>query len=183
VSITGKGGGRWSALPLFSFQAPLLLALAACGSGGEAAERGSADLRTGGAIVSIPVSDSLDLRLEFPERVSQGEPIRITLRIENVSGAPLDLYLRGREIAFDLVVADEDGQEMWRRLKDAVIPAILRIETMEAGGVLELTHEWDQRSDAGDPVAPGEYLVRGELLTETEPLSPAVGRLRIEPRE
>jgi hypothetical protein len=183
VSITGKGGGRWSALPLFSFQALLLLALAACGSGGEAAEGGSADLRTGGSIVSAPVSDSLDLRLEFPEQVPQGEPIRITLRIENVSGAPLDLYLRGREVAFDLVVAAEDGQEVWRRLQDAVIPAILRIETLEVSEVLELMHEWDQRSDAGDPVAPGEYLVRGELLTETEPLSPAVGRLRIEPRE
>jgi hypothetical protein len=179
MSIPGKGGGRRFALSLFSFRAAFVLALAACGSGGEAANGGSADLRSMEAEVSAPVPDSLDLRLEFPARVPEGAPIRITLRIENVSGEPMDLYLRGREIAFDLVVTTVDGREVWRRLEDAVIPAILRIETMEAGGVLELMHVWDQRSNDGDPVPPGEYSVWGELLTETEPLSTAIERLRL----
>lgn len=121
------------------------------------------------------VSDSLRLWLELPEQVSAGEPVPVTFRVENISDGPLDLYLTGRPIAFDLIVEDEGGTVVWRRLEDQVIPAILRIETLAPGERLELDDTWDQRSNAGEPVAPGAYTVRGELLTEQEPLvTPAV---------
>jgi hypothetical protein len=126
-------------------------------------------------------ADTLRLRIQAPEVVAPGERVPMTLRVENLSGGALDLYLRGRTIAFDLVVTRPDGSIVWRRLEGAVVPAILRIETLGADGVLELNDSWDQRSDTGARVPPGDYLVRGELLTEGEPLATPETLLRIEP--
>lgn len=104
----------------------------------------------------------------------------VTLRAENVSGESLDLYLQGRTIAFDVVVTDADGSVVWRRLEGEVIPAILRIETLEPGATLELEAHWDQRSNIGQPVAPGRYTVHGEFLTEGDPLVTPAAPLWIE---
>lgn len=121
------------------------------------------------AVAATP-SDSLRLWLDIPAEVRAGEPVAITLRVENITERSLDLYLTGRTIAFDLAVTDEDGAVVWRRLGDEVIPAILRLETLEPGETLSLDDTWEQRSNDGEPVAPGTYTVRGEILTEEEPL-------------
>ena len=105
----------------------------------------------------------------------------MVLMVENVSERPVDLYLHGRPIAFDLTVADAEGETVWRRLHDAVIPVILRIETLAPGDTLTLEDTWDQRSIEGKPAAAGAYTVRGELLTEDEPLTAAEVPLRITP--
>lgn len=126
-------------------------------------------------------SDSLRLWLELPDMVRPGQSASMTLRVENVSDRPLDLYLRGRAIAFDLIVTDDRGTVVWRRLEGAVLPAILRIETLAAGESLELEDAWDQRSNEGGAVEPGSYTVRGELLTEGEPLTTPAVPLRITP--
>ena len=125
--------------------------------------------------------DSLHLTLGVPREALAGEPVPITLRVENVSGRALDLYLRGRTITFDIVVTDEAGREVWRRLEDEMIPAILRIDTLEPGATLELVEAWDQRSNLGEPVPPGHYRVHGELLTEEQPLLTPAEPLRIVP--
>jgi hypothetical protein len=123
----------------------------------------------------VATNDSLRLHLDVPHTVRVGEPVPIVFRIENARQQPLDLYLRGREIAFDIVISDRAGRVVWRRLAGEVIPAILRIETLGPGGVLTLEHLWDQRTGPGRTVPPGDYTVRAELLTENEPLhSPAV---------
>lgn len=127
----------------------------------------------------IPDSDSLRLHLELPEEVGEGVALPMTLRVENVLERHLDLYLTGRPIAFDLVVTDEEGGVVWRRLEGQVVPMVLRIETLAPGGVLELTGRWDQRSNAGDPVPPGVYTVRGEVLAEDGPLVTPARRVRI----
>lgn len=124
-------------------------------------------------------SDSLRLRLETPERVTAGEAVPMTLRAENVTDGPVELHLRGREIVFDLVVTRSDGTVAWRRLEGEVVPAILRLETLPAGEALVLEATWDQRANDGSPVAPGVYTVRGELLTEAEPLVTPTDTLRI----
>jgi hypothetical protein len=124
-------------------------------------------------------SDSLSLALMLPEKVVAGQNVAITLVVENVTDRALELYLRGRTIAFDLIVTAPDGAVVWRRLEDEVIPAIVRIETLPPGGRLELRGDWDQRTNAGLPVPSGEYQVRGELLTEQAPLLSASRRLHV----
>jgi hypothetical protein len=129
--------------------------------------------------VAAASHDSLRLSLELPAEVDAGEPVAFVFRVENVSGRTLDLYLRGRTIAFDVIVTRPDGAAVWRRLEGEIIPAILRIETLAPDEALELADTWLQRSDAGDAVPPGEYRVHAELLTESEPLRSAALPLRI----
>lgn len=166
-----------------------LAVLAACGAQPESGEsmppeqRPATEAVVPGETQEDPAqpapSDSLRLLLELPERVPPGRAVPITLVVENLTDRPLDLYLRGRTIAFDLTVRRADGGVVWRRLEDEVIPAILRIETLQPRGRLELRAEWDQRTNAGEPVPPGDYEVQGELLTEQDPLATPHVRLRV----
>jgi hypothetical protein len=131
--------------------------------------------------VAGATADSLRLETAVPAEVPARVPVPVTLRVENISGRTVELFLRGRVIAFDVVVRDESGAVVWRRLAREVIPAILRIETMAPGAVLELEAIWDQRSDAGQAVGPGAYRVHGELPGEGEPLVTPPVPLRIRP--
>lgn len=110
--------------------------------------------------------DSLRIQLDVPEVAPIGKPVPIVIRLENVGARPLDLYLRGRTIAFDIFISRADGQPVWQRLKDAIIPAIIQLKTLRPKEVLELKAEWDQRSNRGEPVGPGAYEVRGAVLTD-----------------
>jgi len=71
--------------------------------------------------LSPTVSDSLKLRLKLPEKVKAGVAVPMTLRAENLRQEPLDLYLTGRPIAFDIIVLDEEGRVAWRRLEGEII--------------------------------------------------------------
>jgi hypothetical protein len=124
--------------------------------------------------------DSLQLEIQAPARVVRGAAVAIVLRVANVSGRDLDLYLRGRTVAFDIVVMDDGGNTVWRRLDGDIIPAIIRLETLRAGNALELRDEWLQVTQHGEPAPAGTYLVRGELLTEGEPLLTDTVRLTLE---
>jgi hypothetical protein len=139
--------------------------------------------REAGTGPEAPHADSLRLALEAPDRVRPGEEVTLTLRVENVSGRPLDLYLRGRTIAFDLVVTDEAGDPVWSRLRGELIPAILRVEHLEPGGHLVLQDSWHLERDSGEPVPSGSYRILGLLLTEGEPLSTPTRTMVVEPRE
>jgi hypothetical protein len=70
---------------------------------------------------------------------------------------------------------------VWRRLLGATVSTILGIRTLEPGQSLELEDTWPQRTNAGKPVAPGEYMVSGSILTDREPLRTQATRLRITP--
>lgn len=141
----------------------------------------SAERPTPESRVSATTSDSLRLRIEVAPQVPAGEPVQIRLLVENVSARSLDLYLRGRTLAFDLVVSRADGTVVWRRLADEAIPAILRLETLSSGARLDLQDTWDQRTNAGQPVPDGAYLIRGEVLTEGPPLVTPDEPLRVGP--
>jgi len=130
-------------------------------------------------VVTDAAADSLRLDLDVPARVTAGDPVPMTLRVENVAERPVDLYLTGRTIAFDLIVEDEAGTVVWRRLHDQVVEQILRVEQLASGDTLVLEDTWNQRSNDGAPVAPGGYTVRAEVLTEDEPLVAGPEPLRI----
>lgn len=130
--------------------------------------------------VNGQAADSLRLDLELPAQARAGAELSITLRVRNVTNRPLDLTLRGRTIAFDIVVTRADGSTAWRRLQDEIIPAIIQLRTLAPGEAFALRTEWSQRTNTGELVGPGTYMVQGFLLTDSpQPLkSPAVA-LRI----
>ena len=110
--------------------------------------------------------DSFRLDLEVPVEARVGSAVRITLRVENLGDQPIDLYLRGRTIAFDVIVRRDSGEIVWRRLENAIIPAVLRIETLPPHGMLELHADWGLETTTGASVTPGTYAVQGVLVTE-----------------
>ncbi len=119
--------------------------------------------------------------LHAPETVPAGTAIPIAVRIENKSAEPLELYLRGREIAYDVLVTAPGGDVVWRRLEGEVVQAILRLEVLGPGQALEFRDSWDQRDNAGELVAPGVYTIRGAVLSDgSSTLESAAVALRID---
>lgn len=128
------------------------------------------------------VADSMTLELSLPSRVRAGESVEISLRATNHGVKPAPLYLRGRPPAFDIVVTDARGKVVWRRLHGAAISMVLQIRELAPGETLTFKDRWDQRTNGGAPVLPGEYHFTGRLLTDTDrPLETRPVVLRITP--
>jgi hypothetical protein len=130
--------------------------------------------------VSAVVPAFLRISIDVPAAVRVGETVPIALRLENLGDRPLDLYLRGRTIAFDVVVTRDDDVAVWRRLEGEIIPAIIQQVLLDAGETLELRTAWDQRTTAGLPVEPGRYFVQALLPTDaSDPLTSQVALLHV----
>lgn len=124
----------------------------------------------------------MTVELSIPDHVRAGEPVPLTLRATNHGMATATLYLRGRPAAFDVIVTDARGKVMWRRLQGATISMVLQVRELAPGESFELQGTWDQRTNAGARVPPGEYRLAGRLLTDTNrSLKTAPVRLRITP--
>lgn len=108
----------------------------------------------------------LQVLLSAPESARLGSIVPIVIRLENRGAAPLELYLRGRTVTYDILVRDATGQLVWRRLEGEIIPGMLQIRVLKSGEVLELSHSWDQRTDRGNPVEAGLYTMQGLVLTD-----------------
>ena len=132
------------------------------------------------ATTPVTLRDSLTFSLETPARATRGTPVPFVLRLVNVSSRRLTLYLRGREISFDLRVTGLGGALQWQRLAGRSIPAIIQVRELKPREVIRLTDVWDQRTATGDPVQPGEYQVQGLLLTDGEPLRTAPVQFRVD---
>ncbi len=71
---------------------------------------------------------------------------------------------------------------IWSRLRGQTMLGALRLFPLDAGKSLSFREVWDQRTDAGRPVTPGEYVVRGVVLTDDPGgLASAAVRLWISP--
>ena len=128
------------------------------------------------------VAESVTVVLSVPDHVRAGEPVPLALRATNRGAGPATLYLRGRPVAFDVIVTDAHGKVMWRRLRGATISMVLQVRELAPGESLELEDTWDQRTNAGVRVPPGEYRLTGRLLTDTDrALETPPVRLRITP--
>ena len=92
----------------------------------------------------------------------------ISLTVENDTPRTIDLYLRGRAPTFDVIVKRADGEIVWQRLENEIIPAIVSLRTLASAERLELTTVWDQRTGRGRSARTGEYTARGVLLLEGE---------------
>jgi Intracellular proteinase inhibitor len=118
----------------------------------------------------------LRFTIAAPPSVRAGESVRVTLRLTNTSAKPLTLYLTGRTVTFDVVVARPDGAIVWRRLEGKAGQQILQVKTLAPGEVFELKDTWSAA------LPPGDYTVQGVLPTDGEPLKTKPVRLRITPR-
>jgi hypothetical protein len=117
--------------------------------------------------------------ISIPSHVRQGEPVPVTLTLTNTSPQPITAYLTGRPTAFDVEVADNSGQVIWRRLAGETVPAILGVRTLAPGEALTFETTWPQRDQRGRPAAPGRYTLSGVLATDAEPLRSLPAELRI----
>lgn len=101
-----------------------------------------------------------------------GRPVSLSLVVEHPGPDALELFLQGRSATFDVEVRDAAGALVWRRLEGAVLQAILQLRVLWPGERFVLHASWDQRDQAGALVPPGEYRLRGFLLTDApEPLA------------
>jgi hypothetical protein len=121
------------------------------------------------------------LELDVPSEAPIDVPLALTLRLVNGSNHAVELTLRGRTIAFDVTVRRRSGAVVWRRLENAVIPAIARLEVLGPREVLTLRAVWDLSTSDGAPAPAGEYLVEGVLFTDGPDLRTPPTPLRLTP--
>jgi hypothetical protein len=99
----------------------------------------------------------------------------------NTRNHAVDLYLRGHEIVFDVIATSHDGKVVWRLLDYVMVPAILRLETLEPNASIELRASWPLETDTGAHVPPGVYTLVGVLLTDGPQLHTPSASLRVLP--
>jgi hypothetical protein len=119
--------------------------------------------------------DTLRFTVAVPDSVRRGEAVLVTLRLTNTGDERVTLYLTGRTITFDVVVAGSEGQVVWRRLDHVTTQQIVHVKALAPGETLEFQDRWH----AAAP--PGTYAVTGVIPTDREPLRTAPARLRIAP--
>jgi len=125
--------------------------------------------------------DSITFTVVAPHSVRRGKAVPITLRVTNTGAQPLNLYLTGRTITFDIIVTRADGQVVWRRLEHVTGQQIVQVKTLAPGERFELKDVWHQRTDAGTRVSPGDYTLTGVIPTDRQPLRTVPLPLRIKP--
>jgi Intracellular proteinase inhibitor len=143
---------------------------------------GAVDCSAGPPAAAPP--DSMRLEIVAPPEVPQGEPVPVSLRLTNTADRPITVYLQGRPTAFDIVVTNESGAVVWRRLEGQTITAILGIRTLHPNETITFDDVWPQRDARGRPVPPGTYSIIGLLPTDgPEPLRSPPARVRIRPNQ
>ena len=108
----------------------------------------------------------LRLTLKAPARARSGEPVPLVFTVTNVGRMPLTLQLLGRTPSADFRISDSRGRLVWSLLRGQTLLGALRLFPLDAGKSLSFREKWNQHTDAGRPVAPGKYLIRGVLLTD-----------------
>jgi hypothetical protein len=110
----------------------------------------------------------VQLQLLAPARAPQGEAVPFTLRIVNAGDRPATAYFQGRPPAFDLIVHDASGRQVWRRLEGAAVAMVLGVRELAPGESLDLGDVWRQTNSAGLLVPPGRYRLTGLVPGEPD---------------
>jgi hypothetical protein len=142
---------------------------------GGAALCGAALLVPGIVTAAPQRPDSLSFTVVAPHSVRRGEPVPILLRLTNTGVRTLNLYLTGRTITFDIIVARSDGQVVWRRLEHVTSQQIVQVKTLAPGETFEMKDVWKATVD------PGDYTLTGVIPTDGPPLRTTPAPLRIPP--
>jgi hypothetical protein len=129
----------------------------------------------------VTQQSQLRLTLEAPARARSGESVPLVFTVTNAGKVPLTLQLLGRTPTADFRILDSRERQVWSKLRGQTMLGALRLFPLDAGKSISFREVWNQSNDAGRRVAPGEYLIRGVLLTDDpEGLASPPARLRIE---
>ena len=90
----------------------------------------------------------------------------LVFTVTNTSAESVTLHLMGRTPAADFRIADAQGRTIWSRLRGQPVLGALRLYPLGAGEALVFRYVWPGRVESGSLVLPGDYLVRGVLLTD-----------------
>jgi flagellar hook assembly protein FlgD len=128
----------------------------------------------------VPVAEAFELVLRTPQTAyAAGETVPFEMVLRNRSGQTQTLtFLGGQD--FDIVVRDAAGAEVWRWSTGRVFTQQIRMESFAPGEERRFSATWDQRSDAGQRVAPGNYQATATTATRSVITSNTVS-FRIEP--
>jgi len=106
-------------------------------------------------------ASGIRIDLLAPARAHPGEPVPFTLHLSNAGDRPAPVYLQGRPPAFDLVVQDEVGRMVWRRLAGSTRLMVLGVRELGPGESLDFADAWSQQDQSGRQVPPGPYRLAG----------------------
>jgi hypothetical protein len=87
---------------------------------------------------------------------TQGEPVRLAITV--AAAERITLYYRTTQ-RYDIIIADSEGNEVWRWSKDKAFGEVLEEVSLEENETLAFNETWDQRDNDGQPVPPGDYRV------------------------
>ena len=90
----------------------------------------------------------------------------LVFSVTNAGKVVITLQLMGRVPSADFQVSDAQGRLVWSRLRGQTMMGALRLYPLDAGKSLSFRHTWDQRADTGRLAPPGDYTIRGVLLTD-----------------
>jgi hypothetical protein len=107
--------------------------------------------------------------------------VPLVFAVTNAGKVPVTLQLLGRIPSADFQVSDSRGRMVWTRLRGQTMLGALRLYPLNGGKTLTFREVWKQRGDDGKLVPPGEYLIRGVLLSDDpKGLASPPARIRIE---
>jgi Intracellular proteinase inhibitor len=101
--------------------------------------------------------------------------------VTNAGKVSVTLQLLGRTPTADFRISDSRDRPVWSLLRGQTMLGALRLYPLEAGKSLTFRQVWNQHADTGVLVPPGEYQIRGVLLTDDpKGLASPPARLRLE---
>jgi hypothetical protein len=115
---------------------------------------------------SLAITGSFNISSDDYTNTLGGCLMPLVYTVTNAGKAPLTLQLLGRTPSADFRISDSRGRLVWSQLRGQTLHGALRLFPLDAGKSLSFRERWNQSTDAGRPAAPGEYLVRGVLMTD-----------------
>ncbi len=133
-------------------------------------ERVAAGDAATGPVRSARMQGDLQFTLEAAQQVYKtGEPVRMSLTVENTGSQPETLrFSSGQQYDFTVTQA---GSEIWRWSADRFFIQALTQFTLAPGAKRTFAESWAQKDNDGRQVKPGEYQVQS-VLTLSGPRAP-----------
>ena len=111
----------------------------------------------------------LRMMLRTPSRVGVGDTVPVTLVVRNTGLDSVKFSTGNAGTTFTVMVSTPEGQEIWERMRYLLMDLIAVPRVLGPGDELRLRTLWPQQHNAGHPVGPGTYHMRGVLFVVNSP--------------